>query len=661
MKSSLKCILLSLIHLFLVTSVNATQIAKGWLDMTNNTYIGNNIIKLNGDWEFYFNKTYSQVQNEKLTPTFIKVPGVWNDFGFPARGFAVYRAHIIINSSLDNLLAIKPFTISTAYNLYVNGQLVGSEGRFDTAETNYVPNFQPQYFVFKPKSDTLEIAFEVANFEYRKGGIWFHVNLSSPSSILAKTQLNLMVSAFLIGAMIIMFFYQLGFYFIRRNDKTPLYFGLICLMAALRICTTGEILIRYINLPLSWDWLVRFEYISLFMLIGFGAMYIRCFFPRDVNWGAINFIYYFNILLSGFVIISPIRISSFIIAPYLVLVVFQLLYFFISLILALKNKRNHANLMVSGYLILFFTGINDILYSQELIDSIFLAPVGVLLFIFLQGFAISRKYSIAFQTVDELNAKLMESNSTLQRKVEERTINLNEQKEYLEHVGTVKDKMFSIISHDLRGPLKSLVNVLHWIEDDELSFDEAKKFLKGIKRNLDNMILTLENMLQWSRSQLGGLQTNQEAIDIREIVNESIGLYLPIAQEKKIQISNEIAERMIAFIDPNHLSLLVRNLLSNAIKFSNEGGVVRIQAFYADEKHLVISVRDSGIGIPKDKIGQLLDDRTHYTTYGTAKEKGTGLGLMICKEFVESNGGSIQIESIENVGTTIYLKILRLE
>lgn len=637
-------------------------VKNAWLDLSKGEGIGNKIYKLNGDWKFYYGKTYADLcAQPQLKPDWIKVPGVWNDKNYPEHGYALYRMHVILNHEKDAILGIKSFTVSTAYNLYVNGKKIGSEGTFATNEALSKPDYQPQYFVFRPNTDTIEIAIEVSNYNYRKGGIWFHINLGSPFSILSKTQINLIVSSFLVGAMIIMFFYQLGFFFIRRKEKTSFYFGLLCLMAAIRICSTGEIMFRHIDLGISWEWLIKAEYISMFMMLGFGAMYIRSFFPRDLNWKIIRFIYFLNILLTLFVLLTPAKISSYIIAPYLVLAFLQMLYYFVSLCVIAYKKRTHSYIMLSGYLILFITGINDILYSQEIIDSYFIAPLGVLVFIFLQGFAISRKYAIAFETVDELNIQLKNINSNLQVKVDERTQDLNEKKQYLEHVNQVKDKLFAIISHDLRGPLKSLLNVLFWIDDDELSFEDTKKFLRGIKRNLDNMVLTLENLLQWSKSQLSGLTASPELIDVRTVINECFALNAQLAKDKKVKLINNISERHMVFVDPNHLSLILRNLISNAIKFSDaEIGEVKIQAQYTADDKIIISVNDNGIGIPSDKIPKLFNESTHFTTYGTSKEKGTGIGLMICKEFAEKNNGKIQINSVENKGTTIEL-ILPIE
>jgi signal transduction histidine kinase len=187
--------------------------------------------------------------------------------------------------------------------------------------------------------------------------------------------------------------------------------------------------------------------------------------------------------------------------------------------------------------------------------------------------------------------------------------------------------------------------------------DELRKYLRGIRKNVDSLNLTLENLLVWSTNQVNGVQSTAELIDIRSIVNQKIELYIFQAKEKEINLSSQIKERALVYIDSNHLKLILRNLISNAIKFTPNGGSITISAQYLGNQMIEICVADSGIGMPANIIKKILEEGEIYTSYGTKNEKGTGLGLMLCKEYVEFNGGFFRIESEPEKGTKVLFTL----
>lgn len=221
-----------------------------------------------------------------------------------------------------------------------------------------------------------------------------------------------------------------------------------------------------------------------------------------------------------------------------------------------------------------------------------------------------------------------------------------------------KDKFFSIISHDLRTPLTPIIGASEFIIDciDTLDKDQIKAFAETINNSAENMSHLLEELLQWSGIQNGRIEYNPSETSLFEIVNENIDLLMANAQKKRIELSNKIREDSYVFLDTNMITSVIRNLISNAIKFTNSGGKIEItEKNYDDYKE--VSITDTGIGMTKENADRLFRIDVLHTTSGTEKEKGTGLGLIICKEFIEKNNGRIWVESEPGKGSSFKFMI----
>ncbi|MEM8968302.1 MAG: HAMP domain-containing sensor histidine kinase [Bacteroidota bacterium] len=231
---------------------------------------------------------------------------------------------------------------------------------------------------------------------------------------------------------------------------------------------------------------------------------------------------------------------------------------------------------------------------------------------------------------------------------------LTQQKE-LEELNVVKDKMFSIIAHDFRSPLNTVQGVLNLLHLDALSPEELKSMLPQLSRKVNHSISLLDNLLNWARTQMNGLHINKLDFALHPEVEETVGLISQLAAHKNIRIENSVEKENRVYADPDMIQLVVRNLLSNAIKFTNSGGVVRISA-QQEENSITIAVSDTGIGMEGSSAQQLFK-HTGHSTKGTDQEKGTGLGLVLCDEFIRRNGGEIWVESKKDEGTTFYFSL----
>ncbi len=228
----------------------------------------------------------------------------------------------------------------------------------------------------------------------------------------------------------------------------------------------------------------------------------------------------------------------------------------------------------------------------------------------------------------------------------------------LTELNSTKDKFFSIIGHDLKGPLNSLTSFSQLLINHtaSLSEEEIREIARDLDESLKNLYELLENLLGWARSQTGRIDFNPEDFSVAKVISENIGLLSKAAKNKNVRIEAEVDDDIEVFADINSVKTVMRNLLSNAIKFTPSGGVISI---YTDElnDYIKVGISDNGVGLSEEDQQKIFDISAKHSTLGTNKEKGTGLGLILCKEFVEKNHGKIGVTSKKGAGATFSFTI----
>lgn len=250
------------------------------------------------------------------------------------------------------------------------------------------------------------------------------------------------------------------------------------------------------------------------------------------------------------------------------------------------------------------------------------------------------------RTIFKQNEELKELNVNLEKKVEERT-------EQLKELNATKDKFFSIIAHDLKNPFNTLIGFTELLKDnlEDYSTDKLKEFIDILHETSKQSYALLENLLEWARAQTGRMTMNPENIDLSLITEENVSLLENNAAKKEVRLINNTSEGTVVYSDANMIRTVVRNLISNAIKYTKEGGSITTSATRKD-KFIELAIADNGIGIKPQNLEKLFRIDENYSTRGTADEGGTGLGLILCKEFISKNGGEIWVESEFGQGST---------
>lgn len=225
----------------------------------------------------------------------------------------------------------------------------------------------------------------------------------------------------------------------------------------------------------------------------------------------------------------------------------------------------------------------------------------------------------------------------------------------LEQLNQVKDKFFSIVSHDLRSPMNALAGVLDLMNKDQITEEEFKTLGKELQLRFNHTRGLINNLLDWALLQMDKFKIQVEKINLKELIDSNVAM-IESLHLKKLQIQNLVDKSLIATGDKNMINLVIRNLVMNAIKFSESGDDITIAAT-EDTDFYTISVKDNGVGIEPEVQKILFEKTTGYSTRGTANEKGTGLGLILCKEFVERNGGKIWLQSELGKGSSFFFTV----
>ena len=256
------------------------------------------------------------------------------------------------------------------------------------------------------------------------------------------------------------------------------------------------------------------------------------------------------------------------------------------------------------------------------------------------------------------NVKRKQANGQLQnsnRKLNVLNATIQDKNRELAELNEIKTKLFAIVAHDLRGPLSSLQSLLYLLREHNLSEEELSEISDSLEMNLHENAAMMDNLLTWAKSQMSGISMNFKRFKLEMCLKSVLDQLRYQAQNKNIDFSVDLDEGTEVYADYDTIKLVLRNLIANAVKFSFKKSAITINVFETDDSH-VISIQDKGVGIAKENHHRIFGNE-NYTSRGTINEQGSGLGLMLCKEFVERHGGDIWFESDKGKGTTFFFTI----
>ncbi|MEM8965811.1 MAG: ATP-binding protein [Bacteroidota bacterium] len=298
--------------------------------------------------------------------------------------------------------------------------------------------------------------------------------------------------------------------------------------------------------------------------------------------------------------------------------------------------------------------------EQQMIYTVGTSLVAILLLgaLILVYISYTHRKKLIFQLAEQKeeietnNDQLVQMNDKLQQQQQQ----LESKNQDLSRLNQLKDKLLSVISHDFRSPLNSLKGIINILDSGGLSPHEIPQLFGTLSTTVDNTTNMLDNLLKWTRNQMSGIRVTPEQFTLSKTITEVIGIQTTIAEKKGVTLKKKVDAAISVYADPEMIRLVIRNLVSNATKFTDKGDTITIEVQQQNQQVLV-TVSDTGVGISPEDMKKLFHLNNH-TTYGTANEKGTGLGLVLCREFVEGNGGNIWVESELDQGTTFFFTLI---
>lgn len=401
---------------------------RGTLDLTNWDFASEGPIPLNGEWGFYWQRHLKPADLTQTPPPirtgWIQVPGIWNGYkvaGQPISGdgYATYRLQVRLGYPRERL-AFKFLDMATAFAVYVNGQRLLTSGVPGKTPQTTRPRFEPQVIDFHAMSDHLDIVILVSNFYHRKGGVWEAIYLGSVDDIRAMRERRLLVNLMLFGSIAIIGLYHLSLFALRPGDRSTLYFGLFCLLIGLRIWTTGERYVMQLVPALDWEVLTKVSYLTFYLGVPAFSLFVRALFFQEIAPRVYQVIMVVSALFSAAVLVLPARLYTHTAIAFQLFTVIVSVYGLYVLLLAVIRKREGACLCLAGFVVLFLTILNDLLYANLLVPTGYLIHVGLIVFIFLQALLLAQRSAKAFATVDRQRLALVQSNRAYARELQER-------------------------------------------------------------------------------------------------------------------------------------------------------------------------------------------------------------------------------------------------
>lgn len=470
---------------------NQPMSIDGFLDLSEWNFERDGPINLNGEWEFYWKQliepsqfTESKVElsqfsgskveeshfsgdkteesqisrNEFETPQIsenevnleakrlINIPRSWNNFiidGAPigGTGYATYRLRVKLPEN-NKHMAIEIQGISTAHKLWVNGELLSSDGKVSSTKEESEAKYYHKVIPLKQNGVTLEFVLQVSNFMHRRGGMWQPIKIGNSDDILKGREAQVIIDLALFGSLFIMALYHLVLFALRRKEKAALYFGVFCFLISLRNLIVGEIIILYFFPQIKQELILKIEYLTFYLGIAFFCLFIHSLFPKQVPEKVVTATTAIGLGSSIVVLATEAIFYSRLLIYYQVYTIIICAYLIIALIIAASKKQESALIVLFGAFAFIAAAINDIFYFNEKLFTGNLAPFGLFIFVFAQSFVISSRFSKAFNTVEYMSERLISMDK-------------------------LKDEFLANITHELLTPLTGMIGISESIIENE--------------------------------------------------------------------------------------------------------------------------------------------------------------------------------------------------
>ncbi|MDP4153909.1 MAG: ATP-binding protein, partial [Bacillota bacterium] len=613
---------------------NTTEVKNGTVDLKNWNSGVDQPLNLNGNWDFYWNRfvTDNEIESGAVKPdSTANVPAPWNSYtigdkNLPSFGYGTYAIKVL-NATPGQQLALNIPALSTAYELYVDGSLIASNGKIGTSKETYAPEAKPQVVEFSPKEQNFDIVICVSNFTCVQGGMLFGVQMGTWAQIHRAYENTFGLDSFLLGLLFIVALYYIGMFFFQRETINGLYTSFMCLWMAVITMTTGNVLILRLIPSMSYGALMAIEYISLCWIPVSVALTFKDLFPEEMSDKVTKIFLVFAAAMTLLILLTPNSFYSPFI--YCIEIIFALIsaYCFFMLSKAYLHGRKDSFLTLVISLIFFACSIVATLFTNNA------SEIGFLIILLPQPFVISRRLSDALQKEKKMSQNLLS-------------------------LDKLKDEFLANTSHELRTPLNGIHSIAEsMLRDGDGELNEHQRSdLTLISLSSRRLTTLVNDILDYAKLKNGNILLNVQPVHIEGPIYTIVSIFRQINSSENVEILFEFSDELPpALADEGRLTQIIYNLMDNAVKFT-VSGYVKISVKEKGNM-LEFCVADTGQGIPEDKFEAIFKSFEQVDTSSTRGYGGTGLGLPITKYFVELMGGKIWVISELGVGSAFTFTI----
>jgi PAS domain S-box-containing protein len=403
--------------------------AKGILDLSAWNLEKDGPVDLSGEFEFIWLQHADPSRLSGISEAgagYIKVPAYWSHRNvkgekLSGQGFATYRVKVLFDGPEESL-ALRFLSVGTAFAVYANGRKLGAVGVPGIDRETSVPRYYPHVLAVDQRAGHLDVVFHVSNFHHRRGGIWEAVQLGKEDHLRELRERRVGIDLFLFGSIFIIALYHFGLYFVRKQERSPLYFALFCAAVSLRLLTTGERYLTHLLPTMNWELLLKLEYLSMSLAVPTFALFLHSLFPREFWRPFLRFIVLASVAVSLAVLAAPGRVFSRLLPLCDLLLLATFCFGLFVLVRSIRHQRDGALTFFIGYLVLSVAAINDILHVEKVINTGFFAAFGLFVFIFSQAVILSMRFSRALSMVEFQHQELRVSNEACRKEIADRMV-----------------------------------------------------------------------------------------------------------------------------------------------------------------------------------------------------------------------------------------------
>lgn len=629
------------------------KVSDGKIDLSMHDFREKSALKLYGKFRFYYNKFSYEIQ-ETTSWELIEVPKSWTSLGYSPFGYATYELIIRLPLEKEKLALYIP-DAATSFRVIWNGKVLEDVGRVAKNYDDYLPSYNSKIIPLEEYLPDNRLLIEVSNFKHHKAGLWEAIYIGKYDALQRKILLKNYLFFFIIGACFILGLYHLGIYRFKKKESLELFFSFLCFAFSFQNLFFNPSLVYNLLPELDWELSVRLNYFFSYLPGIFFILFYERLFPNTFSTLFFRiYIFLFFVMLLN-ILGLPIFYFTQTLPFSFVLNLICFTYIFVKLLLS-KHTRNfqyYLTLLTLGTLIL--TILVDAFSLQQYIPISSVSAFGILLFVYTHAYILSIRFSKALLTVENLaqrlrrsNSKLRDMKTELEAIIEKRTQELIRERTRAELIG----RMTTEIVHDLKNPISAIIGFSGLANTDTIGRQARQEYLEIIQAESIKLADLSQGILDYVK---GGSVIQKERVNLKSYFDNINKLLTNEFKIVNIEYNFELLTEKEGYFDPDLFRRVIFNIASNAIhallKTSKEKKNFSIKVT-ANLYYLELEFKDNGTGIPKEIQTRVFEP---FVTHG--KKTGTGLGMALAREIVESHLGEISFVTQEGVGTTFFVRL----